>query len=218
MSVHMDISGLKDLQRKLNNLRQNDFDEFCTACAKELAARLLAKAIKRTPVGQYPRKSGKKPRVIEDKTVLLIRDENRTAIRKRPEKGLLAGMYEFPMLEGHKEEKEVLEYVKGLGYGVIYIKELEPSKHIFTHREWHMTGYLIRVDELERPELSGQYVILESLSRVHGRGVQSEELMRRAMLEAKSLGKIIVAHCEDNSLLRGGYIHDGVYAKAHNHK
>lgn len=60
MSVHMDISGLKDLQRKLNNLRQNDFDEFCTACAKELAARLLAKAIKRTPVGQYPRKSGKK--------------------------------------------------------------------------------------------------------------------------------------------------------------
>ena len=51
-----------------------------------------------------------------------------------------------------------------------------------------------------------------------GRGVQSEELMRRAMLEAKSLGKIIVAHCEDNSLLRGGYIHDGVYAKAHNHK
>ena len=60
MSVHMDISGLKDLQRKLNNLRQNGFDEFCTACAKELAARLLAKAIKRTPVGQYPRKSGKK--------------------------------------------------------------------------------------------------------------------------------------------------------------
>lgn len=107
-------------------------------------------------ISEYPRKSGKKPRVIEDKTVLLIRDENRTAIRKRPEKGLLAGMYEFPMLEGHKEEKEVLEYVKGLGYGVIYIKGLEPSKHIFTHREWHMTGYLIRVDELERPELSGQ--------------------------------------------------------------
>ena len=51
-----------------------------------------------------------------------------------------------------------------------------------------------------------------------GRGVQSEELMRQAMLKAKSLGKIIVAHCEDNSLLRGGYIHDGVYAKTHNHK
>lgn len=51
-----------------------------------------------------------------------------------------------------------------------------------------------------------------------GRGVQSEELMRAAMLKAKSLGKIIVAHCEDNSLLNGGYIHDGEYAKAHGHK
>ncbi len=51
-----------------------------------------------------------------------------------------------------------------------------------------------------------------------GRGVQSRELMRKAMLKAKSLGKIIVAHCEDNSLLRGGYIHDGEYAKTHGHK
>ena len=51
-----------------------------------------------------------------------------------------------------------------------------------------------------------------------GRGVQSEELMRRAMLRAKALGKPIVAHCEDNSLLFGGYIHDGDYAKAHGHK
>ncbi len=51
-----------------------------------------------------------------------------------------------------------------------------------------------------------------------GRGVQSRELMREAMLKAKSLGKIIVAHCEDNSLLYGGYIHDGVYAKQHGHK
>ena len=51
-----------------------------------------------------------------------------------------------------------------------------------------------------------------------GKGVQSEELMRKAMLEAKKLGKIIVAHCEDNSLLRGGYIHDGEYAAMHGHK
>ena len=51
-----------------------------------------------------------------------------------------------------------------------------------------------------------------------GRGVQSKELMRQAMINAKALNKIIVAHCEENSLLRGGYIHDGEYAKAHNHK
>ena len=51
-----------------------------------------------------------------------------------------------------------------------------------------------------------------------GRGVQSRELMRAAMLEAKRLGRPIAAHCEDNSLLRGGYIHAGEYAKAHGHR
>lgn len=51
-----------------------------------------------------------------------------------------------------------------------------------------------------------------------GRGVQSEELMREAMIKAKELDKIIVAHCEDNSLLNGGYIHDGEYAKLHGHR
>ena len=51
-----------------------------------------------------------------------------------------------------------------------------------------------------------------------GRGVQSESLMRQAMEEAKRLGKLVVAHCEDNSLLRGGYIHDGAYAAAHGHR
>ncbi len=51
-----------------------------------------------------------------------------------------------------------------------------------------------------------------------GRGVQSGELMEEAMKKAKALGKMIVAHCEDNSLLRGGYIHDGEYAKLHGHR
>ena len=51
-----------------------------------------------------------------------------------------------------------------------------------------------------------------------GRGVQSDGMMREAMLRAKKLGKMIVAHCEVNDLLRGGYIHDGEYAKAHGHR
>ena len=51
-----------------------------------------------------------------------------------------------------------------------------------------------------------------------GHGVQSEDMMRQAMLEARDLGKLIVAHCEDNSLLRGGYIHDGQYAREHGHR
>ena len=51
-----------------------------------------------------------------------------------------------------------------------------------------------------------------------GRGVQSEDMMREAMKRAHAMGKMIVAHCEVNDLLRGGYIHDGEYAKAHGHK
>ena len=51
-----------------------------------------------------------------------------------------------------------------------------------------------------------------------GRGVQARAMMEDAMVEAKALGKVIAAHCEDNSLLHGGYIHDGGYARAHGHK
>ena len=51
-----------------------------------------------------------------------------------------------------------------------------------------------------------------------GRGVQSDDMMRTAMLRAKELGKMIVAHCEVNELLRGGYIHDGEYAREHGHR
>lgn len=51
-----------------------------------------------------------------------------------------------------------------------------------------------------------------------GRGVQSEDMMCAAMKKARSLGKIVAAHCEDNTLLRGGYVHDGAYARAHGHR
>ena len=51
-----------------------------------------------------------------------------------------------------------------------------------------------------------------------GRGVQDIEMMKKAMIEAKRLGKVIAAHCEDNSLLHGGYIHDGEYAALHGHR
>ena len=73
-------------------------------------------------------------------------------------------------------------------------------------------------------EIGDELVDMESLADKciafsdDGRGVQSEEMMRSAMIKAKSLGKMIVAHCEVNDLLFGGYIHDGEYAKAHNHK
>lgn len=97
---------------------------------------------------QYPKKTKKKPRNIEYKTILVLQDANKTALQKRPSKGLLAGMYEFPWMEGIRNEEEVLSYLKELGLHAIRIKRIEDSKHIFTHKEWHMAGYAIRVDEL----------------------------------------------------------------------
>lgn len=98
---------------------------------------------------EFPKKEGKKPRKVEEKTVLVIRDENRAALCKRPGKGLLAGMYEFPTLEGYRTADEVAEYLAENGIRALRIQALEDAKHIFTHREWHMRGYMVRVDELE---------------------------------------------------------------------
>ncbi len=98
---------------------------------------------------EYPKKAVKKARTIEEKTILVIRDANRTVIRKRAGKGLLAGMYEFPVLEGFHTPEEVTRYLGENGLKIIRILPLEDAKHIFTHKEWHMKGYMVRVDELE---------------------------------------------------------------------
>ena len=113
------------------------FESFCQAKIQER-------------ISEIPRKKPKKPRICEEKTILIIRDENKVALRKRPNKGLLAGMYEFPNLEGHLSSMEVKNYLKELGYEIIKITPLSTAKHIFTHREWHMIGYMVRVDELVR--------------------------------------------------------------------
>lgn len=97
---------------------------------------------------EYPVKAAKQQRKIEEKTILVIQDENRTAIRKRAPKGLLAGMYEFPSMEGHATAREVEAYLKEKGLSALRILKLQDSRHIFSHKEWHMTGFMVRVDEL----------------------------------------------------------------------
>lgn len=99
---------------------------------------------------RLPVKKKAKERRIEHKTVLVFQDGETVAIRKRPKKGLLAGMYEFPNLEGKLSAKEVVRYSKSIGLTPLRVKELGEAKHIFSHVEWHMTGYALRVDELEK--------------------------------------------------------------------
>ncbi len=84
-------------------------------------------------------------------TVLIIRDGDRTALRKRPEKGLLAGLFELPNVSGHLNEDEALTHVRSLGFEPLRIEQLDDAKHIFTHIEWHMIAYAVRIT----PEFDG---------------------------------------------------------------
>ena len=104
---------------------------------------------------EYPKKASAKARTIEEKTILVIRDAEKAVIRKRADKGLLAGMYEFPSLQGYRTAEEVAKYLADNGLKAIRILPLEDARHIFTHKEWHMKGYMIRVDELE-PKSQGK--------------------------------------------------------------
>lgn len=99
---------------------------------------------------ELPVKKKAKERRIEKRTVLVFQDGDAVAIRKRPKKGLLAGLYEFPNLEQQLSMEEVVAYSKQIGLTPVYVKELPKAKHIFSHVEWHMTGYAVKVDELEK--------------------------------------------------------------------
>jgi A/G-specific adenine glycosylase len=108
--------------------------------------------------GELPRKTPPRSRKIEDRTVLVLLSDNMAALRKRPKKGLLAGLYELPNLEGHLSPQETLDYVKQQGLEPIRIKELPPAKHIFSHIEWHMAGYAVKIEEPEK-EPDGMFFV-----------------------------------------------------------
>lgn len=118
----------------------------CSLCPVRDLCRSFAEGTQR----EYPVKKKAKDRRIEKRTVFLFCDGSAVAIRKRESKGLLAGMYEFPNVEGHLKRQEAIEYARSLGLAPVRVKKLDSAKHIFSHVEWHMIGYEILVDELER--------------------------------------------------------------------
>jgi A/G-specific adenine glycosylase len=101
--------------------------------------------------GMIPVKTPKKPRKSEDKTVLMLWREGKIAIRKREDTGLLASLYEFPNLDGHLAEDALLSI---LDVKDAKVSILPASKHIFSHVEWHMTGYRIDLKD----GLEGDYL------------------------------------------------------------
>ena len=151
----------RDIQEIIPMRRAGDFNQalielgaiVCVpngpAKCSECPVAHLCEARKRDIVMELPKKASKKARSIENKTVMIIKDGEKIAIRKRPDKGLLAGLYELPNVEGSLSEEEVIGLVKSYGLTPLFIQKLEDSKHIFTHKEWHMNGYAVRVAELE---------------------------------------------------------------------
>lgn len=111
---------------------------------------------------QYPKKAVKKPRTVEYRTILVIRDGHRAVIRRRPNKGLLAGMYEFPSLLGKASLDEVKDWLSAQGVCAVRIEKLPESKHIFTHKEWHMSGYMVLVDGLEPMHKDASLMFVET--------------------------------------------------------
>ncbi len=128
----------------------------CEKCPLETLCR--AHAMHREQ--DFPFKSKKAKRRLEEHTILLVQDGERIALHKRPPEGLLAGLYEFPNLEGYLTETEALDWVEEKGLYPVQIQPLDPAKHIFSHVEWHMKGYLIRVASFEG-RLEENYLLAE---------------------------------------------------------
>lgn len=110
-----------------------------------------------------PVKKAKKARRVEEKTVFLLLREGRVALRRRPDSGLLAGLWEFPNVEGALDEARAPAAVAAWGLEAREWRNRLAAKHVFTHVEWHMTGYTLEVAGEGPAEL--EWVDLEGLER-----------------------------------------------------
>ena len=122
---------------------------LCHACP----AAQLCLAHDRGTEQDYPVKTALKARRKEQRTVLLLSCNGQIAIRKRPAKGLLSGLWEYPNLDGKLSKRAVREHLEAEGYHVTDIAPLPPARHIFSHIEWELTGWAVTVADMNEPPL-----------------------------------------------------------------
>lgn len=96
----------------------------------------------------YPVKPKKKDRKVEERTVLILIKNGEVALRKRPKKGLLAGLWELPSLSGYYTEEDIRTYLEGKMMPIASVRRAPDSKHIFSHVEWHMKGYYVKIKDI----------------------------------------------------------------------
>lgn len=121
-------------------------ETICTPGTPDCAACPLQNVCRGRTEGnpeQYPVMPEKKPRRVENRTVFLLIHEGHAALQKRPDKGLLAGMWEFPHVEGHLNKAEAMAMAEKWGCEPLAAQPCGESVHIFSHLEWRMTGWRI---------------------------------------------------------------------------
>ena len=122
---------------------------LCHACP----AAQLCLAHDRGTEQDYPVKTALKARRKERRTVLLLSCGNRIAIRKRPARGLLAGLWEYPNVDGKLSKRAVRAHIESEGFDVHDIAPLLSARHIFSHIEWELTGWAVTVADTNEPPL-----------------------------------------------------------------
>lgn len=132
----------------------------------------LCEAKKQNRIPEIPVKKKAKSRRIEEKTVFIIKDGEQLALHKRTNRGLLAGMYELPNAEGYLSEAEALEFVRKHGYEPVRIQSVSEAKHIFSHVEWHMKGYVVFLQ-------ASEYGILENNIVTERDGSLNKEITKK---------------------------------------
>ena len=144
----------------------------------------LCEAHRKGVENELPVKAPKPPRRVEERTVFLLLSGGMAALHRRPETGLLAGLWEFPCAEGRLSAEQAEAAVRAWGLTPERVEPLPAAKHIFTHVEWHMAGYLIRAEQpggefvwAEYEELLADYAVpsayrvyLRILRRLAGEG------------------------------------------------
>ncbi|MDO4942081.1 MAG: A/G-specific adenine glycosylase [Lachnospiraceae bacterium] len=127
----------------------------------------VCKTYKEDLIAKIPVKTPKKKRRIEQKTVFLLEYQNKIAIRKREEKGLLAGLWEFPNEERSFSIEDLEQQLKKWEVAHYHFEATAKHKHIFSHIEWHMTGFYVECQEkpsddfiwISREELEESYAV-----------------------------------------------------------
>ncbi len=147
----------EEVQRRQDPCRPGDFNQAlmdvgATIClpngdplCEECPFKELCLARSRGEQMLYPQKLPKKERRVEERTLLLIVTENTLALQRRTGAGVLKGLWEFPALERKAGPKEIEAYVLERGMQIEEIQSLPSAKHIFSHLEWHMEAYAVRV-------------------------------------------------------------------------